>query len=210
MPLVRLYLTICKVHGDLKGVSIHLHILPRILPPFESQANILVTDDGSLQLTDFGLTIIHGAMVQFSKSAGQVGGGTLRWMAPELVFGNEASQDSGNASRSMSEALTMAKESDVNNDAQPKLCKATDIYALGMTMLEILTGKRPFKELDKDVAVILALDKGNRPRRPKRILEQSPRGALFWDILQKCWAQTPEDRPAANVVDTLILSLCSG
>ncbi|KAF8600029.1 kinase-like protein, partial [Ceratobasidium sp. AG-I] len=121
-------------------------------------------------------------------------------VAPEIVFGNETSLNSGQASGSMSVTLTAMKEHKNSSDSQPKLCKETDIYALGMTMLEILTGKRPFKELEKDTAVILALGKGKRPHRPKRILDQSPRGVPFWDILQKCWAQTPGNRPTASEV----------
>lgn len=66
---------------------------------------------------------------------------------------------------------------------------------------EILTGKRPFQEIDKDAAVILALGKGKRPHRPKKILNQSPRGVPFWDILQKCWAEVPGDRPTASEVE---------
>ncbi|KAF8599970.1 kinase-like protein, partial [Ceratobasidium sp. AG-I] len=121
VSLVHLYLGILKVHGDLKG------------------ANILVTDDGSVQLTDFGLTIMHDAMIQLSKNTNQVGG-TLRWMAPELVFGGEISSDSEHASQSMSENL-----------------------------IEILTGKQPFKEIDRDAGVILALAQGKRPHRPTKI-----------------------------------------
>ena len=69
---------------------------------------------------------------------------------------------------------------------------------------EIVTGKRPFKELEKDAAVILALGKGKRPHRPKKILDRSPRGVPFWDMSQKCWAQTPADRPTASEVDALV------
>lgn len=69
---------------------------------------------------------------------------------------------------------------------------------------ELLTGKQPFSDFKKEPAVIHALGKGERPRRPKRILDQSARGARFWDILQKCWAQSPADRPTANEVATLV------
>ncbi|KAF8600006.1 hypothetical protein BDV93DRAFT_608934 [Ceratobasidium sp. AG-I] len=171
------------VHGDLKG------------------ANILVSDDGTLQLTDFGLAVMHDATVQLSKSTSQIGGGTLRWMAPELVFGNEAEGDlTDQTNRSMNEALTRAKEDQDENEVAPSLCRETDIYALGMTMLEILTGKRPFNEIEKDTLVIVALSKGKRPQYPRKVLNQSPRGAPFWDILQKCWSESPADRPTANEV----------
>ena len=67
-----------------------------------------------------------------------------------------------------------------------------------------MTGKRPFQEIEKDIAVILALGQGKRPRRPKRIFDQSPKGAPFWEILQKCWAQAPVDRPNVNQVEAMV------
>ncbi|KAF8593508.1 kinase-like protein [Ceratobasidium sp. AG-I] len=171
------------IHGDLKG------------------DNILVSEDGTIQLTDFGLTIMHDAMIQFSKSEDWVGG-TLRWMAPELVFGVDGGL-AEHTSQPLSETLTRAKESKSDTQAA-KLCKETDVYALGMTMLELITGKPPFKEIERNAAVILALAKGKRPHRPNKILDQSHRGVPFWEILQKCWAQTPADRLTVNQVEALV------
>ncbi|KAF8600594.1 hypothetical protein BDV93DRAFT_496592 [Ceratobasidium sp. AG-I] len=47
-------------HGDLKG------------------DNVLISLDGYVQLTDFGLTIMHDESLQFSTTDAY--GGTLRWM----------------------------------------------------------------------------------------------------------------------------------
>ncbi|KAG8782132.1 hypothetical protein FRC12_021194 [Ceratobasidium sp. 428] len=73
------------VHGDLKG------------------ANILVATDGTPKITDFGLAVIRDGVFDYSATNG--GGGTTRWMAPELF----------------SERATRTYQSDV--------------YALGMTLL---------------------------------------------------------------------------
>lgn len=91
---------------------------------------------------------MHDTTVRFSRSAEEVGGGTLRWMvrgvgvtnslfssivnqAPELVFGKQFGGDmTENASHSMSEMLSQAKDSD--STSKTKLCKETDVYALGM------------------------------------------------------------------------------
>ncbi|KAG9080109.1 hypothetical protein FRC06_007075, partial [Ceratobasidium sp. 370] len=66
-------------------------------------ANILVSETGRLKLADFGLTIMKQSYLEFSKT--DPGGGTQRWMAPELL-----------------------SEDGVR-------CKETDMYALAMTML---------------------------------------------------------------------------
>lgn len=113
------------------------------------QANILVSDDGTLQLTDFGLTIMHDTTIRFSKNANQAGG-TLRWMvsrlspiylsnltrlllkkAPELVLEYETGDGSiFQSSQSLYESFTESKDNEDNS--RPKLCRETDIYALGM------------------------------------------------------------------------------
>jgi len=59
--------------------------------------------------------------------------------------------------------------------------------------------------LATDVAVILGVMKGERPRRP----EKSPGSGRamsdsLWSIVQRCWAQIPSERPSiASVVQAL-------
>ncbi|KAF8594757.1 kinase-like protein, partial [Ceratobasidium sp. AG-I] len=132
------------VHGDLKG------------------DNVLVSDDGTLKLTDFGLTMMHEPLVRFSTT--DPGGGTYRWMAPELA------QDE--TSRS----------------------KEADIYALGMTMLQLFTGKIPFPEIRSDMTIISEVMMGGRKPECPTGLIQTLRDQHLWNIFASCWVRDPANR----------------
>ncbi|KAK7677085.1 hypothetical protein QCA50_019983 [Cerrena zonata] len=56
------------IHGDIRG------------------ANILINDQGHVQITDFGLSTITDAT---TVTSGSHNGGTLQWMSPELLDGGE-------------------------------------------------------------------------------------------------------------------------
>ncbi|ELU39095.1 nuclear condensin complex subunit Smc2, putative [Rhizoctonia solani AG-1 IA] len=76
------------VHGDIKGVSYSYQVPSRslLLTNMSGQANALVSEDGIVKLTDFGLTILQEPDVYISFT--EKGGGTERWMvnAPELLL----------------------------------------------------------------------------------------------------------------------------
>ncbi|KAG9121307.1 hypothetical protein FRC07_002775, partial [Ceratobasidium sp. 392] len=128
-----------QVHGDVKG------------------DNVLVAQDGTLKLTDFGLSIMHDKAVEFSHT--EPGGGTLRWMAPELFA----------------------------EDAQRSF--EADIYAMGMTMLEVITGEIPFRELKAAHSVSWAIVKERRtPEVPE--LQTKPvrrQATITLEVLRWCW-----------------------
>ncbi|KAG9084739.1 hypothetical protein FRC06_003920, partial [Ceratobasidium sp. 370] len=85
--------SINMVHGDLKA------------------RNILVDRDGTPKLSDFDHSILSECTLAFTETT-NVGGGTLRWMAPELLLSSE----------------------EVDETSAPRTMQ-TDIYALGMTIL---------------------------------------------------------------------------
>ncbi|QRV92728.1 Tyrosine kinase domain protein [Ceratobasidium sp. AG-Ba] len=140
------------VHGDVKG------------------ENILVSEEGTAKLTDFGNTLLKKYTIEFTGK-GDASPLSMRWSAPELLEGS------------------------------PPAEKA-DIYALGMTFLQIVTGEVPFSELGKDVAVMLAIMKSKTPRRPES-LDQIParKGEVLWETINKCWRLDASERPSADEVE---------
>jgi serine/threonine protein kinase len=100
------------VHGDLKGVCM-LSYREIQLAEFELQGNILITNDHRACLADFGLMkLVSDAHPTHSTTTGDVGG-TVRWMAPELLLPEEYGL----------------------HRSEPS--KASDIYALGMVIFEV-------------------------------------------------------------------------
>ena len=93
----------------------------------------------------------------------------MRWMSPEL-FGSK--------------------------NARPT--KESDCYALGMVILEVLTGQAPFLGCSNLVATRKIIE-GEHPDRP-----QGPEAVWFtddlWGMLEKCWSSKPKLRPSVESV----------
>ncbi|KAF8596176.1 WD40 repeat-like protein [Ceratobasidium sp. AG-I] len=153
------------IHGDLKA------------------GNILISQNGIAKISDFDHAILSNPTLVFSATA-NVGGGTMRWMAPELLL---SSDDDGNptANRTMQ----------------------TDIYALGMTILEIISGNVPYVEYKNESGIYRALDKKKPPNRPKELLLPEERGEQMWSLLLQCWDHDPTARPEASVVLRLLQTI---
>jgi len=105
------------IHGDIKG------------------ANILITDRLEACLCDFGLSRFATENTLWRTTATHAGG-TLRWMAPELITEDVCTPTT-----------------------------SSDIYAYGMTCYEIITGTVPFAQVRNEVAVANKITRGERPDR---------------------------------------------
>lgn len=148
------------VHGDIKAT------------------NVLVAADGTLKIDDFDHAILSDSILRFTPTS-RHGGGTLRWMAPELLEREEEQQDYGNP---------------------PTRIKQTDIYALGMTILEIFTGAVPYVEYRSDFGVYGAIHQKQPPRRPTELSVNEERPEITWSLLLECWDHDPSARPDATAV----------
>jgi len=129
-----------------------------------------VNDEREARIADFGLSRILGESGFTTKSVG----GTYRWMAPELL-----------AHR---------------GESVPQVTMASDVWAFGMTVLEILTGRLPFVQLEYHLAVIHFVAEGGRPTQ-----ERYPEiNDNIWSELERCWHTDPTRRPS---MEALTLSL---
>lgn len=109
------------VHGDLKGVSGHAHLKFRS-DLISTKANVLIDSMYSARLADFGLTTIIDESTVGSTTGGRGPRGTTRWMAPEMLH---------------------PEHFGFLGDMQRQIpSKSTDIYALGMTILEVFVPKK--------------------------------------------------------------------
>ena len=76
--------------------------------------------------------------------------------------------------------------------------KDSDCYALGMMILEVLSGKPPFLGYS-GLIIMRKVIEGERPGRP-----QGREGVWFtdnlWEILEQCWLPQAETRPTIDAV----------
>lgn len=150
------------------------------------QGNILVNDASEAVLSDFGLSRIDSSF--WSVSTSSIEHGCLRWKAPELY------------------RLFLDKAADPE---PPRPSAATDMYAFGMTALELLSEKIPFATTALDAVVLLDLHRnpGLRPARPKArdMPDGIEIGDGIWSCLEKCWSKDANLRPSASEIRTLLL-----
>ncbi|KAF8595616.1 kinase-like protein [Ceratobasidium sp. AG-I] len=100
---------------------------------------------------------------------------SLRWTAPELLL------DEGTFS-----------------------IKA-DVYALGMTILEIITGKPPYSGKTDPAVIVFVTLKKKTPARPEDCIpSNSIQGDRLWTTLTLCWSPDPEARPEAAEIRDVV------
>lgn len=126
--------------------------------------NILIDNAANAVLADFGQSRILGVS-GFTTSTMTVAG-TRRYMAPELMLPE-------------------------NPDASPAPTKASDVWAAGMTGLEILSDKIPYVEYKHDNQVVCAVEAERLPKM--EFYPNVPHGT--WTAFKDgCWKNIPSKR----------------
>ncbi|KAG8729661.1 hypothetical protein FRC12_020818 [Ceratobasidium sp. 428] len=138
--------------------------------------NVLVSHDRIAQITDFGNTILAQYTLQFTASQSKKPAISARWAALELVLGDEG----------------------VNTTA-------SDVWALGMTILEIITGEVPFHDKIHERQVYSAIMQKKLPPRPEnQIPSDSNDGDRLWELITRCWTEDTAKRPDAVEVGEIV------
>ncbi|KAG1730739.1 kinase-like domain-containing protein, partial [Suillus lakei] len=170
-------LTVLDRSRMLEDVSAGLHYLHsvRVLHGDITGANILIDKGGHARLIDFGLsTIVQPLLGQSHLVATSIRHGAIRYAAPELVLSVDV----------------------------PYLgpLDKPDIYSLGCVMLQILSGRHPWSEIQSvppDFRIMFELSSGCGPQRPYGHPEIKD---FDWKFIQKCLQFEPELRPSADKV----------
>lgn len=127
--------------------------------------NILIDRQGVLKLADFG-----SIMGTNSKSRSMVMMGTAAYMAPEAVIGSQAAR------------------------SRPVTTKS-DIWSFGCTLLFMITGRRPWHDIDNDFAILYQLGSAdNLPTMPEQFLVP----ADCVDLMMSCLRRDPGERMSAQ------------
>lgn len=103
------------IHGNLKAVSFEHTILQiqLVIAHVYSQSNVLIEDDGRALISDIG---IYTVVSQSDFTTANIAG-SCRWTAPEVLDPPEEDEE-----KPLSAVLT----------------RETDVYAYGMTVLEVM------------------------------------------------------------------------
>jgi len=140
--------------------------------------NVLVDSDLRARLTGFGRARIINDDALEDQTKPPTGlergnwigdaGDSIQWNAPEIMNPDKFGF-TGNAFAKLPS-------------------KSTDIYALGMTILEVLAGRSPFGK-SSDSNVLMKVMDGVRPERPDTGFSDG-----LWSLLQLGWSEEYEDR----------------
>lgn len=85
-----------------------------------------------------------------------------------------------------------------SSSLQPALhCDTDDLIVL---RAQIFTLKPPFPDIGTGCQVVLSVNKGERPSRPSDGAAERGLTDALWQLMQRCWEESPDDRPTAGEV----------
>jgi serine/threonine protein kinase len=148
----------------------HTGVIHRDIKP----ANMLLDAKGRLKITDFGIVKVLGEQTEFAMTQSGFQPGTVEYMSPEQLLGNEIDTRS-------------------------------DLYSLGVTFYEMLTGRLPFRR--SATGSDWEIRKGHIELDPPPILEIRPEiHPELAAIIMRSMRKKPDERyqSAAEFLDAVL------
>ena len=142
----------------------------------------MINDAGVPLVMDQGLTLfISHAEFTIANSCG-----SCRWIAPEIL---DPVEDYNIA---LEEPLS--EDPEYHDYERSLFTPMSDVYSLGMTILEVMTEELPYSHIRYDTVVITVVGRGDLPRRPTNFSDG------LWSLLESCWNRIPKERVTAEMV----------
>ncbi|KIK53708.1 hypothetical protein GYMLUDRAFT_49241 [Collybiopsis luxurians FD-317 M1] len=134
-------------------------------------SNIMISSRLEPLLADFGLSQIVEDITGIPFTQSRGVSDSYRWFAPEVCKG------------------------------QGVLSASSDIYALGMTIIELFTHQQPYRNIKHTTEVVIRREKGELPERPTepRVLQRGLDDHI-WALLEDCWRTLASERPKIDEV----------
>ncbi|KAG8710408.1 hypothetical protein FRC08_017208 [Ceratobasidium sp. 394] len=151
--------------------------------------NVLISDAGVPKLVDFGCSTLKSSVtIGFTPTSPRY---TPRWAAPELLMDDP---DDDDAEDSL--------------DVEDPRSVASDVYALGMTILEVLTGRPPYHYKRDGVIIHWVVMARKLPNRPEdKIPSGNELADSLWQMLIRSWSFDRTQRPTVAEIRDLVSSL---
>ena len=143
-----------------------------------SQPNVLISDSNPPMAALGDLGFARVAMISVRITSEEEG--TASFMAPELLVPRNFGLEKGVPS------------------------KEADIYALGMTVYQVLTGNWPFFP-KRETEIVHAVMSGERPPKPENA-EEIGMAEVMWGLLEDSWRQDRKERPE---ISTILGTFCN-
>jgi hypothetical protein len=152
--------------GHLCSALDYAHLHKRIVHRDLKPANLMLDVEGTLKITDFGIArSINDAVSRLSRAAQASTSGTLPYMSPQQVMGD-----------------------------QPR--PTDDVYSVGATIYELLTGKPPFHSGDIGLQITARTAPSIGQRREELCISATDAIPQEWeDAVAACLDKDPSQRP---------------